>query len=251
MRCSKNTGGMTGARLTPMLAALLAAGALAVAPEPAWAQVACPGSHMVRSGETLLAIAERCGVTVPALLAANPAVRGNRDLQVGRDIVVPHPRDPQPTPQQACGAFYTVRSGDTLADVAAKCGLTIPLLVAANGPLPSPLGLNAGGTLRIPDLPPAAVRDTLTWAASAPDTVAAPAADPSPDFPELVRYQGTLEAGTPCMLLRMTDGRTVALDGRPARQFQPGTNVVVMGLPADAAACGGTRAVEVRIVYRP
>jgi LysM repeat protein len=86
---------------------------------PASARVPCPGHHTVRSGDTLVSIAALCGVTVPALLAANPALRGNQDLQVNGSIRVPHPRDPQPPPRRACGAFYELRSGDTLPSHAA------------------------------------------------------------------------------------------------------------------------------------
>jgi LysM repeat protein len=227
--------------------AIVAGGFLAAAlPAPAVGQVACPGHTTIRSADTLVSIAHRCGVTVPALLAANPAVRSDRDLRVGRDIVVPDPGAAQPTPQQACGAFYTLRSGDTLDRIARMCGLTVPLLIAANGPMEEPVGLRAGNQIRIPNLPRAAIGDTLTWMAEDP----APEAEPVLRE-DLVREEGVLIAGSPCMLLRTADGRTVALAEPPGRGFRPGDRVAVLGVPAPRQACGTGSALTVRIAYRP
>lgn len=150
-----------------MLGALAVAGlATLAAPRPAVAQTACEGGTTAQEGETLVQIARRCGVTLPALLAANPGVRDDMDFDAGARFRIPPLDTPQPTPQEACGAFYTLRSGDTVAEIAQKCGLTVPLLVAANGPLPTPAGLAAGAKIRIPDLPPEAVGDPETFAAA-------------------------------------------------------------------------------------
>lgn len=230
-----------------MLAAGLALCVALGAPAPAVAQTACPGSTTIRDGDTLVAIAARCGVTVPALMAANPAVNDDQDLTIGRSIAVPHPNDPQPTPQQACGAFYTLRDGDTLAEIALKCGLTVPLLVAANGPLPSPLGLEGGGTIRIPNLPRAAIADTLTWVADTP----LPEPAPEAEVEDLVRVEGVLSAGTRCLMIRSDDGRTVALAGAPTRTFGPGDRVVVMGAAVPAETCDHTPTLELRVIHRP
>jgi LysM repeat protein len=235
----------------PTLAAMLAVAALTMlaAPTPAAAQPGpCPGQTTVRDGDTLVAIAARCGVTVPALLAANPRVRADEDLVIGRSIEVPPPGGPQPRPQQVCGEFYTIRSGDTLAGIALKCGLTVPLLVAVNGPLPSLLSVNVGGRIRIPDVPRSAVRDTLTWVAPLPAEL--PEAEVAPEPEELVRAEGTLAPGTPCLLLRTGDGRTIALAGERSRAFRTGDRVAVMGVPAPADRCGHSPALEIRIMYR-
>jgi LysM repeat protein len=240
-------------RLTGTPSFLVVVSALAVAglalPAPAAAQPApCPGQTTIQDGETLVSLAARCGVTVPALLALNPTVRSNQDLAVGRAVAVPNPRAPQPRPQQACGEFYTVRDGDTLAGIALKCGLTVPLLVAANGPLPTPLSVNLGGTIRIPDVPRSAVRDTLTWVSPAP--AVAPEAEASPAREALVRAEGVLTTGSPCPMLRTADGRTIALAGDRSRAFRAGDSVVVMGAPVPADRCGHAPALEVRILYR-
>jgi LysM repeat protein len=232
------------ARAAPAAALFLLA---TLAASPAAAQTGpCRGHTTVRDGDTLVSIAARCGVTVPALLALNPGVRDDEDLRVGRDVAVPRPRDPQPSPRQACGAFYTIRDGDTLAEIALKCGVTVPQLVAANGPLPHPLGLNRGRTVRIPDLPRAAVADTTTWVAPAPAGPPAPEAETE----ELTRVRGTLLAGPRCPMLRSDDGRTIALAIRPGGAFRPGDAVIVLGVPAPDDRCGHSPTLEPRILYR-
>jgi phage tail protein X len=216
-------------------------------PAPGASQAPCLGHTEVRDGDTLVAIAARCGVTVPALLAANPGVSDDLDLRIGRSIAVPDPGARQPTPQQACGAFYTIRDGDTLSEIALKCGVTVPMLVAANPPLPHPLWENEGGVVRIPNLPRAAVQDTLTWVADAPLPEVAPEAEPE----ELVRVEGVLARGQRCLMIRGDDGRTIALAGAPTRNFAPGDRVVVMGSRASADRCGHTPTLELRIIHRP
>ncbi len=153
---------------------ILGAAALTLAlASAAAAQTPCRGSYTAQEGDVLAEIANRCGVTLPALLAANPGVRDNMDFDAGAVFRIPDPGDPQPSPQAACGVSYTIRSGDTLAEIAEKCGLTVPLLAAANGPLPSPVGLRAGERLHIPDVPATAVADPATLAVA---TAAAEAA---------------------------------------------------------------------------
>jgi LysM repeat protein len=238
---------MTARMRTTTLAAAMATLALLGAAAPASSQAACLGHTEVRDGDTLVAIAARCGVTVPALLAANPGISDDLDLRIGRSIAVPDPRARQPTPQQACGAFYTIRDGDTLAEIALKCGVTVPMLVAANPPLPHPLWENEGGVVRIPNVTRAAVQDPLTWVTEAPLPEPAPEAEPE----ELVRVEGVLERGQRCLMIRADDGRALALAGAPTRNFAPGDRVVIMGAPAPADRCDHTPTLDLRIIHRP
>lgn len=264
------------------LATALAAAALLAAPAPAAAQSPCGAGYTVRTGDSLLEIAERCGITIPALLAANPAVRDRMDLEVGDRLRIPSPGDPQPSPQEACGPYYTVRTGDTLAEIAEKCGLTVPLLVAANGPLPDPLGIHTGARIRIPDLPERAVRDPGTLAFPPAGAAAAAAADEarpeaeveadveteaaeapvergaeveaeeeSEEEEEMIRLEGVLTTGERCLLVDAGERGAFALVGRLTDAFRPGDRVVVMGLSADPELCAHTPALEVRILYRP
>lgn len=244
---------------TAVATALLAL-ALAVTPGPTTAQSACGGFYTVDSGDTLAEIAERCGVTLPALVAENAGVLDDLDIEVGDRLRVPNPRGAQPSPVQACGAFYTVRTGDTLAEIAAKCGLTIPLLIAANPPLPAPLGVHADMRIRIPDVSRAAVEDPATVATVRRMTDAAPAdtttlgdadveAAPVPSQ-DMVRVEGVLEAGDPCIQVRDADGDVFAITGELSDAFGTGDRVVLMGVPAAEAECGQSPTLELRILYR-
>lgn len=52
--------------------------------------------------------------------------------------------------QAACGTSVTVRSGDTLAEIAARCGTTVSALVRANEQIEDPNSIRAGWELTIP-----------------------------------------------------------------------------------------------------
>lgn len=243
--------------IRPALLAGLALAASMASPTAATAQLPCGAQVTFETGDTFMEIAERCGVTVAALLAENPGVVDESDLEVGNRLRVPAPTAAQPSPLQACGASYTVRPGDTVAEIALKCGLTMPLLLAANGPLPDPLGVHAGIVLRIPDLPSRVVADPATLAVpiggagevvrtgeAAADSAAIPAE-------ELLRIEGVLEAGPRCMLVRGPDGEQVAIAGEIRGDFTAGQRVVLMGVRATGHDCGTSPTVELRILYRP
>lgn len=240
-----------------VLVTALAALTLGAVPAALSAQQPCGGSYTIRTGDTLVDIAARCGVTVPAILAANPGVRDDQDLGTGGTVRIPT-AGTRPTPVQACGGFYTVREGDSLEEVAEKCGLTVPLLIAANPGVENARRVRAGGTLRIPDLPPMVrgfepiivgggqppTADTLA------DTLVADTAAPVEREPYL-RYEGVLRPGAACPLLRTADGTDVGIAGELGPGFEVGDRVAVTGPAAPAAACGTDRAVTVRIMWRP
>lgn len=227
---------------------------LTAAPSPASAQSACGAFYSVNSGDTLREIAVGCGVSIPAILALNPAVRDDEDLVVGDRLRIPDPAAEQPSAQEACGPTYTVRSGDGLAEIAQKCGLTVPLLVAANPPLPDPLGIHTGLEVRIPPLPRAVVEDSfrlaIAQAASDPATADTAAVDTAAAPPELTRVEGVLEEGEPCQRVRAADGTVTAIAGRVGTRFGSGDRVVLLGVPTDATTCGHAPTLELRILYR-
>lgn len=56
-------------------------------------------SYVVRPGETLNSIARKFGVTVEAILAANPNITDPSRVQAGRTILIPPPGwEPSPSP---------------------------------------------------------------------------------------------------------------------------------------------------------
>lgn len=248
--------------LTATAAATVAA-LLLLAPAPTAAQQPCGGTYTIRSGDTLAEIASRCGTTIPAILAANPGIRNNRDLEPEGRIRMP-PAGMAPTPVEACGGFYTLQSGDTIEDVADRCGLTVPLLIAANPTLAHEQNVRVGGRVQIPDLPrPGAIMGPVVVtrggdaeaigalrAEDAPPQEAATEED-SAELEPLVRHEGILVQGERCSLLRTADGTEVGLAGELPSGFEMGERVAITGVAAPEDDCGTETTVEARILWRP
>src|SRR5688572_27093497 len=86
------------------------------------AQSPCGASYTVQRGDNLYRIAQRCGVTIEALMAANPSIPNRDTVSVGQVLVIPGATIPTPPPTGACGAIYTVQRGDTLSSISRRCG---------------------------------------------------------------------------------------------------------------------------------
>lgn len=125
-----------------------AAGVPASAPsEPLPAPTATPNTtptlvvYQIETGDTLVRIATRFGVTVEALMDVNNiSARQVGSLQPGRLLIIPVPTPDTdastdtdtvevPTPNVQ---YYQVRSGDTLVSIAVQQGVTVEALMAAN-----------------------------------------------------------------------------------------------------------------------
>lgn len=111
----------------------------------------CPSPYTVQRGEWLAAIARKCGVSLQALIAANPGINPSL-LRPGQQLRIPGGAPPQPQPQPqpgACGETYVIQRGDTLYSIAQKCGTTVAALMQANN-IPVPEYIFPGQVLRIP-----------------------------------------------------------------------------------------------------
>ena len=141
-------------------------------------------TYTIRSGDTLSAVADRFGVTLEDLLAANPGI--DPTGLVAGDVInlpeaasttavepTPAPEEPtapveevptdtpvpevptQPPPPaetpttQSLGTTYTVQAGDSFASIAAQFGVSVDALAAANQTV-DPTALQPGQVLVIP-----------------------------------------------------------------------------------------------------
>lgn len=148
------------------------------------AQAACGGRVQTGYNQSALALSSRCGTTLRDLRLANPGVDFNKPLnnrlirvpQPGRNATIPEelrtpapgrprllppvsrshrPVDPQVMEdarrrgQIGERATYRIRPGDTLSAIAARRGLALEALIAAN-PGIAPRRLAVGQTIVIP-----------------------------------------------------------------------------------------------------
>jgi LysM repeat protein len=123
------------------------------------------GSHRVRPGDTLGAIAARHGVGVAALASAN-GISDPNVLSVGRTLTIPSGGSSSATavtPSSSGGGSYRVRAGDTLGAIAARHGTSVSALAGLNG-IADPGMISVGRVLSLP----------AASAAPAPVAVAAP-----------------------------------------------------------------------------
>ncbi len=167
-----------------------APGAPAFAPAPppqpvqATAPTEIPGTgkeYIIVSGDTLGAVAHRNGVSLKALLEANPGVNPKK-LQVGQKIQVPAGTGATAgagTEVAASGdeTVYTVKSGDTLSKIAKANHTTFKKIMAMNDLKTT--AIKVGQKLKLP-APKAAGAETATPTATAvPQPVSQPVPPPT------------------------------------------------------------------------
>jgi LysM repeat protein len=109
------------------------------------AKATCSSPYIVQSGDTLKGIAQKCGVTLNALLDANPAITNPNLIYRGQRIVIP---GSESTPVK-----YTVKPGDTLQSIADHYSVTIGLILLNNPQISDPTRLTPGQVLTIPVVP--------------------------------------------------------------------------------------------------
>jgi LysM repeat protein len=132
--------------------------------------------HTVAPGETLWGIAMANNLPTSAVATAN-GLSPEARVVAGTNLTIPAPGQtptPPTTPAPSSGTGgggYRVQPGDTLSDIAARQGLSLSALAAANGLDPDDWVIS-GTSLRLP----AAGGAVVARAAAAPATTAAPAA---------------------------------------------------------------------------
>lgn len=103
------------------------------------------GTYLVQPGDTLSGIAVRWGTTVQALMQAN-GISNPDAIRYGQRLTIPGGSS---AGAARSGTTYTVRLGDTLAQIGQRFGVSAAALAAANG-ISNPDRVVAGTTLSIP-----------------------------------------------------------------------------------------------------
>ena len=123
-------------------------------------------TYKVKSGDTLIGIANDIGMSAEQVAAIN-SFNANARLQVGQTIKLPVSQDKVSVQLNNEAIKYKVKSGDTLIGVAARHGVSVSDLAAANG-LTTSANLILGRTITIPAKGTAASSNTSSSTAAAP-----------------------------------------------------------------------------------
>ena len=216
--------------------------------------VAADGTHTVRTGDTLSEIAGRYGVSVEAIRSANNLSNADQ-IRVGMVLVIPGLAyvSSQTTDLNAatgfwygvrtssgyaaslgrstggCGNPYVVQAGDSLSVIAARCGVTLAALAAANGLNPAGM-VFVGQSLVIPSSPSG---DAACSNAGRP-TSAAPTGRSACTNPYVVSAGDTLSlAAVRC---RTTVENLRRWNNLRTDSIRPGQRLVTQGPPAGTPA---------------
>ncbi len=193
---------------------------------------------VVRSGDTLIAIARRHDLTVERLVDINDLADPNRIFAGQRLRLEPAadagPSDAAAAPAVAASArTHTVRSGEHLTGIARAYGTTIAAIATANK-LADPSRIYAGQRLTIPGAAP--VTSSAAPAASAPKP-----ATPAPPAAAPVARTHTVRAGEHLTGIARTYGTTIDAVARangladPSRIFV-GQRLTIPGVAATKPA---------------
>ena len=132
------------------------------APRQGRVPASCPpgfgGRYTVQPGDTMFLIAQRFGVSLDALVAANPHIPNPAVLFPGDVLCVPGvapPPPPPPPPTCPPGSFaYTVQPGDTLFAIARRFNTTVDAILAINPQITNPNLIFPGQVICVPTVPP-------------------------------------------------------------------------------------------------
>jgi len=137
-----------------------------------------PGSYVVRPGDTVIGIARRAGLPARAIISANSLRAPAFMIRSGSTIRIPSTASvtkssPASRGAPVAGGSYRVRSGDSVASIAARSGVPASAIISANGLRPPQFMIRDGQSLQIPgagQTPATAKGVTRSTKAASPST---------------------------------------------------------------------------------
>jgi LysM repeat protein len=114
-------------------------------------------TYVIARGDTLKALAARFGTSMEFLKSVNPDIYDINFIYEGQRLTVPSGSavpGPQPEPQPQpvpVGSAYTVQWGDTMRKIAARFGVTLNDLIAANPQISNANWIYPGQVVYLPD----------------------------------------------------------------------------------------------------
>ncbi|WP_170134934.1 LysM peptidoglycan-binding domain-containing protein [Acuticoccus kandeliae] len=211
---------------------LLASMAVLPAGEAMASQGPCGQTYVLEGNDTFYTVAERCKVTLSALMMANPSISNIDSVAPGTELMVPAavtgldttPLEGSRDAEAVAGTRHVVEPGDTFDTIAARYNISVGVLEAAN-PGIEEADLRPGASLILPP---------------------SPAEDGKAPVPRgLSIAEGRLAAGADCPVVTTPAGEIVGLVGN-TRGFRNGDYVRVEGELTDRGACSqGSRTIDV------
>ena len=129
---------------------LLTASFATVGSAQAWS--GCGNTYVIQWGDTISAVAARCGTSVSALLAANPWTNGY--LYAGQVLAIPAGNYCNCAQNVGYTGTYVVQPGDIFSDIAQRYGVSTSQLWAANPNVWDINRIYAGQVLYVPSSSP-------------------------------------------------------------------------------------------------
>ena len=107
----------------------------------------------VQEGDTLTSIALEYGVTVEAILGANPDIVEPTVLEVGQEVWIPAAviEPPEPVEPPVDPMVYTVEENDTLFSIAIRYSTTVEAIQAVNPEIVDPTLIEVGQEIQLPE----------------------------------------------------------------------------------------------------
>ncbi|MBI5952217.1 MAG: LysM peptidoglycan-binding domain-containing protein [Chloroflexi bacterium] len=133
-----------------LVVAILVASFASTGGAMAWS--GCASYITVQWGDTLSGLAALCGTTMEAIRAANPGL--GWWVYAGQVLYIPTGYESSPMYYPPAGGTYVVQRGDTLGKIAARQGVSVSDILAANPQIWNASLIYAGQVINLPTASP-------------------------------------------------------------------------------------------------